>query len=76
MNPSLVSNLVFYNYGKEKVRNPHRPVEENYKVTGYNLNDYVITQPMGREGNSSKYSKNRNLKNNGRKVMRSQRSSS
>lgn len=79
VNPSLVSNLVFYNYGKEKVRNPHRP-PQTHKTNGYNLNDYVVTQPVGAERQSSKYSqkreKTREKVHNGSRVVRSQRSTS
>ena len=42
VNPSLTSNVVFYNHGKEKVDNPHyQPTRHEYAPNGYNLNNYV-----------------------------------
>lgn len=42
VNPSLTSNVVFYNHGLEKVDNPHIKVPKHeWRPSGYNLEDYV-----------------------------------
>lgn len=42
VNPSLASNLVFYNHGNEKVDNPHIDNRRHeYRPSGMNLNNYV-----------------------------------
>lgn len=42
VNPSLTSNVVFYNHGLERVDNPHiRVPKHEWRPSGYNLEDYV-----------------------------------
>lgn len=42
VNPSLTSNVVFYNHGLERVENPHvRVPKHEWRPSGYNLEDYV-----------------------------------
>ncbi len=66
INPSLTSNLVFYNYGRERITNPHLKTDIHARTKGYNLDNYVITEPeymkkektlpVGQNGPRSKYS--------------------
>ena len=54
VNPSLVSNVIFYNYGKEKVDNPHvAPNRNKPKANGYDLNGYVAHEPKAVRAHSN-----------------------
>lgn len=53
-NPSLTSNVVFYNYGKEKVDNPHYTAPRNQpKANGYDFNGYVAHEPKAVRAHSN-----------------------
>ena len=54
VNPSLVSNLVFYNTGAEKVNNPHNYIDQTKpKNRGYDLNGYVNHEPKNVRAHSN-----------------------
>ena len=37
--------MIFYNYGKEKVANPHFAPNKRNKPKGHDLNEYVVVEP-------------------------------
>ena len=85
INPSLTSNMIFYNQKDSTISNPHMVKKANMP-RGYNLNNYVVTDlevrreekfiPVTESGKKSQYRKSRiNLKKTmKRNVSTSQRS--
>ena len=84
VNPSLTSNMIFYNQKGSTISNPHM-VRKPHQPRGYDLNNYVVTDieaikekrniPVSNNG-SSKYSKSRiNLKKTKKTLKRNVSSS-
>lgn len=57
INPALTSNMIFYNYGKEKVSNPHYAPNKFNKPKGHDLNEYVVIEPQSQWNLNGRYSR-------------------